>query len=324
MNRPIRVWMAFLGVLLLGAPAGAQWMDSFDTYSTGTLTTQSSWELWDLTPGVDCDVTTAGAFTPANGVRVDNADDVIYDFVNEPGGRPSSGTWIFSIKTYVPASASGTGFVIMLNEYTHNGPKNWSRQFRFDANAGTVKVDGQGGGATANIKWDEWVTLMACINLDDDVVDVYYGASNLLKDGSWKDGQSGGGSSVIAVLDLYGGGGNGIDEFYLDNPRLDPAGGKCLSLSSSPNPISAGQNLRLISVGRAIPNGSLGAIMSWTVDDALFIKALLFPFYGFGNRFTVNATIPPGLSGLRVGLKSLAAPGSGGLQLSNEDVIVFN
>ena len=102
----------------LASPAHAQqWLDDFDSYLPGPLAAQSLWDEWTGSTGVDADVTSAYSFTPGRSLKLVANNDVVWDFVNSAGGRPTSGKWAMSVKTFVPSGATGSGWYIVLNEY---------------------------------------------------------------------------------------------------------------------------------------------------------------------------------------------------------------
>src|SRR5262245_4463268 len=75
---------------LMAAGASAQWLDDFDGYVPGPLAAQSLWEEWYGSSGVDPNVVNTISFTASNSVEIVTDNDVVYDFTNLAGGRPSS------------------------------------------------------------------------------------------------------------------------------------------------------------------------------------------------------------------------------------------
>ncbi len=104
-------------------------------------------------------------------------------------GGITNGLWYAKAWTYVPSSASGEMFFILLNTYdgvcASGGPCNWSIQVAAcrtgcvttGVNPGSVTnlggSDVAGGGSTSLLT-DQWVELIAEINLDANTYTVYY------------------------------------------------------------------------------------------------------------------------------------------------------
>ena len=216
-------WLATLGMAVtLSSGANAQWLDDFDTYTPGPLAAQSVWEEWTGSSGVDANVDNSRSFTSANSVLIVGNNDVVYDFTNLSGGRPSSGKWIVTAKTLVPTGTTGIGWHILMNDYPTN--LQWSTQIQF--NAGTAKV--QDGSRSANLRFGRWVSLVLAIDLDANRYDSWYGDQVLTVNGVWA-GSSG--QQVIAALDLYGDSG-GLSGMFFDNTRIEVGAGGPLALTS--------------------------------------------------------------------------------------------
>ena len=208
----------------LGSAAHAQWLDNFDSYTPAPLAAQSLWDEWSGSSGVDAMVSTAQPFTGANSVLIVANNDVVYDFANLSGGRPSKGVWTASIKTYIASGTTGIGWYILLNDYPV--VPNWSVQTQFDATRGLVLDAAQ----ARKIKYDQWVSLVVSIDLDNDRYDSWYGDKPLATNRTWSGT---GGQTVIATLDLYGDAG-GLSGMYFDDARLEETGGGPLALTSTP------------------------------------------------------------------------------------------
>ena len=179
----------------LASTANAQWLDNFDSYSLGPLAAQSLWDEWYSSSGVDANVDNTYAFTPGQSLMIVGNNDVVWDFANSAGGRPSSGKWAISVKTYVPTGTTGASWYILLNEYS--SPLQYSVQVKFDATAGQV-IDGVN---VRGIRLDRWVSLVIAIDLDNDRYDSWYGDLPLAVNRQWSAGT---GNTVIAVNDCYG------------------------------------------------------------------------------------------------------------------------
>jgi hypothetical protein len=240
-------------------------------------------------------------------------NDVVYDFANLSGGRPSSGVWTASIKTYVPSGTTGILWYILMNDYPIN--LHWSVQTQF--NAGTSRVTD--GTARARLRYDEWVTLVVCIDLDNDRYDSWYGNKPLVVNAQYTDV---GGQLVIAANDLYGDAG-GLSGGFYDNARLEKTAGGPVVLNTSPNPIVSGQVLNIYSQSPVVTAGDLGYLFLWSVNGSLFVLPLIPTSFDAAGEYNLSTTVPPGISGLELGFKMFAAPTSGGILLSNEEVLIF-
>jgi hypothetical protein len=299
----------------LASTASAQWYDDFDSYSPGPLCAQSLWDEWTGSSGVDANVDPTLQFTTPNSVVIVTDNDVVYDFSNLAGGQPSSGVWTASIKVYVPTGATGAAWYILMNSYPN--ALNWSVQTTFNASTGAVSD----GANKRKIKYDEWVSLVVSIDLDNDRYDSWYGDKTLAVGRSWKGAT---GQDVIAANDIYGDtGATGSSGIYFDDARLEKTSGGALSLTSSPNPAGAGATLVLFSDSPFLNSGDPGALFSWTINGSFFIAPILFTSYDSAGEWTLSTTVPVGLSGIEAGLKAFAVPAGGKVLMSNEDLIVF-
>ena len=228
MVRRIVVAGAFL--LAVSAAYGADFTDDFENYTTGTICGQAGppggWEEWTTSIGMDVcgEVSTEQA----------NSGTKCLKIIGDPGGSQNlgddtvqqftvdGGVWTFSIMTYVPSSATGQAYVILLNQYLPT--QNWSLQVCFDNDLGELLVDFTGEIAVM-IK-DRWVEFRAEIDLDNDLVDYYYDDVQFVFGKSWTGGVSGNGLPQIRALDLYGQEpGLGTSGTYFDDVSLTVVGG---------------------------------------------------------------------------------------------------
>jgi hypothetical protein len=204
--------LTILVTLVCGAGLGwAGWGDTFDCYPADTpLTGQGGWELW-YSGGNDGFVSTDFAASAPNSMEAVSGTDMVQLFSID------SGKWTLRCKLYVPSSATGDGYVIMMNQYGAPAIDNWSLQVRFDSLNGIV--ESQFDYNTLPLIMDEWVELRAEIDLDSDVLDIYYGADPLALGLIWTENVSGGGITSIACLDLYS---QSLDGIYYDDVSLLP------------------------------------------------------------------------------------------------------
>jgi len=193
---------------LLRAPS---WSDNFDSYATGSqLHGQGGWKGWDNDP-------TWGALTSATQARsTPNSADIVGngDLVHEYSGS-TSGQWVYTAWQFIPSDFVGLSFFILLNQYADAGPYNWSTQVSFDSSLGEVVSTGADPG-TLPLILDAWVEVRVEIDLDLDTQAFYYG-NQLLYQGSWSNGVTGGGSLNIGAVNLFA---NSATTIYYDDMSL--------------------------------------------------------------------------------------------------------
>ena len=320
--------LTILCAVVLGTPsapiATGQWLEEFDRYQLGPLAAQSDWEEWTGSSGVDADVVAARAFTQPHALLIhaggeDSGDDVVYDFARLPDGAPTSGRWVFGARLYVGQDALGSGFVILLNDYPN---PNWSMQVRIDATNDKVQNDGIDFGELPLVR-GLWVPVQALIDLDADRMDLYYGGEALVRDASWTNGMGGSGRKQIAAVDLFSGNEvSGIKSLYVDQVQLEETFGPPLLLTVGPNPVR-GQTIVLRAAGQGYAQGTHGYLYSWTFNDSLFVQPLLRFRFDQNGEWELQATVPPGLDGVDLGLRALALVPGEPLSISNTELVLF-
>jgi hypothetical protein len=144
------------------------------------------------------------SFTTPNSLQINGAADVVHQFTGI-----NSGTWYARIQTFVPSTASGELFYILLNQYQHLGPYNWSAQVALCrtgcitagvvpgqvANLGGTDV---AGSAIAPLVLDQWVELRAEINFTANTYSVFYN-HQLMETLPWTQT----GTLQLAAVDLF-------------------------------------------------------------------------------------------------------------------------
>ncbi|MEW6742362.1 MAG: hypothetical protein AB1486_06355 [Planctomycetota bacterium] len=319
------------GLAIAALPDVRVWFDGFDTYAPGPLTPQSQWTIW-YSGGLDATVVPAPApfFSPPHSLFIVAASDVTYDFNNTPpGGRPNTGRWIFSVKTYVSRYETGMGWVILMNQYMPtDGVDNWSMQVSFDATTGLVTFMDFVGNPTLPLIYDQWVTFRAAVDLDNDRMDLFYGDQVLIAGKSWINGVSGGGVPVIAIVDLYGQDTTGMwmDDcsLYQDTAAaaLTEADNRAVVLDALPNPAPAGANLAMTTMAPQLA-GQAYALFTWSVNGAPFIRPVWFGNLDATGRAQIAGPVPPGLGGINVEFISFVALPPGGIGDSPPELVMF-
>jgi hypothetical protein len=300
----------------LASPAHAQqWLEDFDSYLPGPLAAQSLWDEWTGSSGVDANVDSTRSFTSSESVQILSDNDVVWDFVNSTGGRPTSGKWALSVKTYVPTGATGSEWFIVMNEYP--SPLQWSVQTELDATLGKI----YDGTTNRGIRLDRWVSVVVAIDLDNDRYDSWYGDLPLAVNHTWTGGT---GTLQLAANDLYGDTGTqGSSGMWFDNVRLDKCAGGPLVLTTKPNPVGPNGTLNFYSNSPLLGLGDPGMLFLWSVNGSPFPLGLLPASYDVNAEWRFSATVPPGLTGLEIGFRMFALPAGGKIMLSNEDIVVM-
>lgn len=207
----------------------AQFSDDFESYAAGSaIAGQGGWEEWAGSTDVSGHISTLFANSGTKSLEIMGnpggttglGDDTVHRFTGATSGR-----WIFKIMTYVPSTASGTGWVILMNTYPPpTGSAWWSVQVQFNATANTVKSV-HTGAPTVPLVEDQWVEFRVEVDLDTDMASYFYNNQALATNVSWRNLYATGGAQDIAAVDLYGGEPTtgGITGMYFDDVMLMPA-----------------------------------------------------------------------------------------------------
>ena len=201
-----------IGLMTLAAGllalAGSSFSDNFDSYTANTTThNYNGWHGWDNASSAEAVVSTSYARSAANSVDCGGTADLVQTFT------PTSGRWTLKVWQYVPSSATGSTYVILMNTYVDNGAKGWSTQLYFDFSANLV-YDNMGGasGSGALVK-DRWVPIVIDIDLDAKTQTIFYNNTKVTTVG-WNRM---GGPASFAAVDLYG---NTATHVYYDDFTL--------------------------------------------------------------------------------------------------------
>ncbi len=220
------IGLAMAACAAIGSAAHAQLDENFDGYVAGsTLAGQGGWELW-YTGGVDATIANNVSNSPDNSLRLEVLSDLVYEFSGITDGK-----WVYTAWTYMPSTATGDAYLILLNGYGGSAVDNWSMQVRFGANDQLVESDF--GAETIGLITDQWVEFRAEIDLDDMLdlgfevgsMDLFYNGVQFADDLVWIDNAGTGGSLNIAANDVFS---LDCNEFYVDDVSLLPNEG-CLA-----------------------------------------------------------------------------------------------
>jgi hypothetical protein len=199
----------YVTVVPMPAPAApvieaSAFAEDFESYVVGSdLHGQNGWKGWDNTPSAGAPVSSAFAFSGANAVEVVGSADLVHEFA------VAGGAIRFSAMQYIPAGSTGSTYFILLNQYGDGGPYDWSIQLKFDLGAGIATAEAEGGGATAQILFDQWVEIAFVIDLDANTCDWYYGGT-LVTTHPWDNDAHG----TLQAIDLFG---NSASPVYYDD-----------------------------------------------------------------------------------------------------------
>lgn len=196
MNPRTLVGMAAVALAVGTSSAFAQYVTyDFDSYTLGSIAGQGGWEGWTGNAAVAGTVTAEQAFSGTQSLKVVKGNDTVHPFT-----QVSSGQWTLSMQQYVPSTASGQIYTILMNSYPAN--LNWSVQTLVDASAGLIgEFDGWSGvqqGSSLSVVKDAWVELRYEIDLTANTLSAYYNGS-LLGSHAWQSG----GQNQFQALDIY-------------------------------------------------------------------------------------------------------------------------
>ncbi len=213
-----RFWIVLLAVACIASTASAAivFEEDFDSYAVGSnMNGQGGWEDWAGPGGAGGIVSWVGTIDSDNILDISGGSDLVYD-----GWDYASEVITFNIKQYIPSTATGTTYCILLSK--HLATPEWAMQLSFNLDAGTVTADMDNSLGRFNVLTDQWARIKAEIDLTDNTVDVYY-EGTLIRSGQWS-----GGAVELTTLDLYA---NGADTVYYDDVSIVPEPATLLLLS---------------------------------------------------------------------------------------------
>lgn len=203
--------LTVFAIVALATSASADWFEDFDGYATGSgLVGQGGWEGWGGDPVWDAVVTDAYSRSGPNSVDITPASDVIQQFSGY-----TTGTVVITAWQYIPGTAVGEQYFILLDAYDHAGATNhWALQLKFADGA----VESEFDSAILGLVTDAWIELNVEIDLDLDLMTVKYDGDVLVsKPYSAGTNNDFLGVPNIACLDLFS---NAGDDVYWDDLSL--------------------------------------------------------------------------------------------------------
>lgn len=207
--RNLRVVVMLLVIVGVSSVASASlFMDNFESYADGSaLHGQGGWKGWDNDPTWGAPASSAHANNGNISAEIGGSADLVHEF------DFAGGSLELSAMQYIPDGGAGQNFFLLLNTYNDGGPYDWSVQLNCNLETGIVTSD-FGGGATANIVFDQWVELKFAIDLDGNTIDEYYNGT-LLSSHVWDDT----GNATLGCIDLFA---NGASPIYYDDITVVP------------------------------------------------------------------------------------------------------
>jgi hypothetical protein len=190
-------------------------IENFDSYVVGSnLHGQGTWQGWNNDPGAGAITVDDQLFMSSPTVEIAGPSDLVDVF-----SGVTSGSWELTIKQYIPSTATGSTYFILMNQYGAN--YSWSLQFKFDMDAGKVISENNGNAEVAMIKGG-WVQLRVDIDLTNNKVYEYYNGQQIGVPHDWQvigDPNTWllGDPNELAAMDLYA---NGADPVYYDQLKL--------------------------------------------------------------------------------------------------------
>ena len=192
-------------------PLGTIWEDDISSYAEGGIHDQGVWKGWYGDPAADATVVADPAGGGSNVLQLETTSDIVAELnsLNAYGGQMT-----LSMEVYVPGDHTGEAHVLLENQYNYGGQTNASIQVVF---TGVDPVESRiNGPVTAPQVLDSWVELRIEMDIDGNLVDVYYDGALLHDDAPYL-----GGARAFAAIDLWS---NGSSAIYFRNFVLERTG----------------------------------------------------------------------------------------------------
>ena len=207
MRKRTMVVLALVSIVAFASPAVADWSENFDSYANGSgIIGQGGWEGWDGNPAWDGYVTDFVSNSAPHSLDITPTTDAIHQFSGYTSGLVLVSAWC-----YVPSSATGEQYFILLDQYAHGGPNHWALQVMF----GLGIVESQFDGVLLDLIYNRWVEFTVQIDFDNDFMHVEYDGVTLV-DKPWTAGSNADGLGIanLACMDLFS---NAGDDIYWDD-----------------------------------------------------------------------------------------------------------
>jgi len=175
-----------LALLCLSLPASADYLETFDSYATGsTLIGQGGWvgypgEAWNT----DANVVNTQSHSPNNSMMVHSGGPSGYgtDIVRAFSDF-TSGSWVVKGYTYVPTGMVGNADWIVKGYYTDPWTGDDDGTYlQLNGTTGKAYIpswQADAGGTPRDILYDQWVLFELDVNLDTRAAEAFYNGASL-------------------------------------------------------------------------------------------------------------------------------------------------
>jgi hypothetical protein len=187
--------------------------DNFDSYTAGiqaACQNPTDWTTWSNAPcgAEDPMISSTYSSSPSNSVHIIANNDFVHVFPNYTTGK-----WSISFKLYI--ATGNTAYFNTLSEFA-GGSSQWAMQVYFN-NGGLGNLDA--GVALAQpftYSYDTWMDVEVVANLDGDVGEFWLNGT-MIYTWQWSLGTFGTGILQLGGSNFYGGGTDGIPDYYMDD-----------------------------------------------------------------------------------------------------------
>ena len=167
------------------------WSDGFESYAAGSnIAGQGGWEGWTGNVAAGGTISTAQAASGTQSLQIVRGNDTVQRF-----SGINSGVWELTLQQYVPSSANGVTWVILMNSYPSS--LDWSANVAASRLNNRV-VSGETG-AFLPLVVDQWAEYKFTINLTAGSLTTFYNGQ-FLDTHPWRDAT---GLDQLQALDLY-------------------------------------------------------------------------------------------------------------------------
>ena len=270
------------------------WFEGFENYNISDILPQTGeWLLWDGTTS-SADINSPGFYDSNQSIVIDEQDDIVHEFLGA-GGYLNSGSGELRFYVNIPSENNSGGYFNLLHNY-NDADSNWAYEVFFASNSsGTASYVAADVNVEFNIVYDKWVEVRNVIDIDNDIVELYYDG-NLIHSWTWSDGSTES-SSVLGAFNLYAGcaGTNCVSNAWFDNIELcgdfnnnsDIADNQIIKCSIYPNPNNGSFELLL--------NHSVNNLVIEMIDiTGKVLYSEVIENYNLNSKHNINTNLDPG------------------------------
>lgn len=199
--------LVFVLALIMASVSVAQWSDNFDSYDSGSgIYGQGGWTCWGDDPTYDAYVSGDQYQSTPNSLQIIETSDAVQEL------NIATGDWVITAWHYIPSSATGPQFFILLTYY-EGASSDWALQLKFDNDIGQMTVTE--GSGVVDIVDDQWVEVKVEIMLGANTQNIYYNGT-FVETIPWSPSS---GILEFDALDLFSDGGTPI---FWDDITVEP------------------------------------------------------------------------------------------------------